>query len=270
MNLTIFSKAMFSSWCLYRPARVLFDVGDGCSTTLDKDAFAIERVLISHGHSDHVSNLPSLIGNRGSMKGATNKPLTIYHPESRNMTAYKELIGKLYTRLPYDLQFVTIEPGFKLDINEKTFVEAFEVKHCYGSMGYKVMERRSRLKAGVKPEDARALKAQGIDIHEDYDANVFTWLLDSATYDLKHIGNAAHCIMDGTFMTAAHRDDETHASVEECLERAVAAKVKRVSLAHISCRYTWAEAKTFIHDAVTRSGFTGKVDIILSDKVYEI
>lgn len=261
---------MFSTWALYRPARILFDAGESVGCTLDKDAFAIERVFISHGHSDHVSGLPSLVGNRSSMKGASNKPLTIYHPESRNMTAYKELIGKLYTRLPYDLQFVTVEPGFKLDINEKTYLESFEVKHCYGSLGYKVMERRERLKAGVKPEDARALKAQGVDIHEDYEAVSFAWTLDSAQYDLSHIEGAAHLIADTTFLSAKDRDDPTHASVEEVFEWCNAAKVKRVTCAHVSTRYPWNEARQFILDAANRLGLNAKLDIGLGDKVYQL
>ena len=89
------------------------------------------------------------------------------------------------------MKFIPIKDGFTLDFDNKMKIEAFYVKHAFGSLGYKVMEKRSRLKAGIDPKDARDLAAKGQIINEDYWANVFTWTLDSASYDKSNIANSA-------------------------------------------------------------------------------
>ena len=53
-NLTGYSKAMYSTWFYYKPARLLFDAGEGVASALGNFIFGIERIFISHGHHDHI------------------------------------------------------------------------------------------------------------------------------------------------------------------------------------------------------------------------
>ncbi len=269
-NLSLFSKALYSSWGLHTPTRTLFDCGEGCATALGNYVYQPERILIGHGHGDHVLGLPSFIGCRNSGRGDKSKPLAVYAPASHAFSDLKSFISKRNSHLTYKLDFIDIVPGFRVPINPKVYIEAFAVKHTYGSVGFKVMENRTRLKAGILPEEVKARKAAGEHIHEAYDANIFSWTLDSASYDLSNIEGCAHLIADGTFLREADREDATHASVEEVLGWAVGAKVKRISIAHISTRYDWNEVRDFINKEVARVGYTGVVDIILSDHVYDL
>ena len=261
---------MYGSFAYYAPVRVLFDAGEGVASSLANHVFAIEDVFISHNHFDHVGSLPHLIGARAHARGTKDKPLNIYYPESNNMALIKDFILKLHPRLPYVLNWIEIAPGFTKTFDNGLVLEAFHVKHAYKSIGFRIMEKRSRLKSGVRPEDARDLVKAGQTINETYWANVFTYTLDSASYDLKNIEGCAHLIADSTFLNVSDRDDLTHASVQEVLDWGVTAKVKRISLAHFSIRYNWKEIEPFVLDAKAKIGFDGQVDIILPNKVYEL
>jgi len=270
-NLTIFSKAMFGTFSYYSPIRAMFDCGPGASNHFGNYVYAPESIFISHScHNDHIGDLPSFIGARAFCRGDKEKPLTIYYPESRNMTFMMEYISKIHSRLPYDLNFVEISPGFKLDFGNKMHLEAFYVKHGYNSLGFKILEKRSRLKAGIDPKDAKDLIAKGEIISEEYFGNLFTWTLDSAYYDIANIVNCAHLVADATFLKVADRDDKTHASVDEVMTWAKDANVKRLTLAHFSSRYNWNEITPSVLDVKEKIGFNGGVDIVLPNKVYEL
>lgn len=262
---------MYGSWAHFSPTRTLFDCGNDCASALMNHVYAIEDIFIGHScHSDHIANLPSFIGARAHARGAKEKPLNVYYPESRNMTLMMDYISKLHSRLPYELNFIEIGPGFTKTFDNGLVLHAFAVKHAYNSLAFKILERRSRLKAGIDPKDAKALAASGQIINEPYWANVFTYTLDSASYDLKHIENCAWLVGDSTFLKSSDRDENTHASVEEILTWARDKNVKRVTLCHFSIRYNYKEIEPFVLDAKVKIGFNGIVDIIIPNRVYEL
>lgn len=269
MNLKIASKAMYGSWGFYSPTRTLFDVGEGVSSALGNYVYAIEDVFIGHSHSDHIAGLPSLIGARAYARGDKEKALTIHYPESDNMTLIKDYISKLHKKLPYTLNWVEVGPGFTKDFDNGMKLEAFYVKHAYNSIGFKILEKRTRLKAGINPADAKFLVSKGENITEEYWANIFTWTLDSAKYDLNHVKGCAWLVADTTFLSSVDRDDNTHASVEEVLAWAKESNIKRLTLGHFSVRYNWNEITPFVLDKAAKIGFNGKIDIVLPNKVYE-
>jgi len=261
---------MYSTWGYYAPIRAMFDCGEGCATSLGNYVYAPENMFFSHNHGDHVLGLPSFVGCRNSARGDKSKPLNVYAPYSDSMNDLVAFIQKRNSRLSYQLNFIEVAPDFKLNFDNKLSLEAFAVNHGFNSLGYKVIEKRSRLKAGINPKDARDLIAKGEIINEDYFANVFTWTLDSSSYDKKHIENCAWLVADSTFLKAADRDDPTHSSVEEVLNWAKDGNVKRVTLAHFSSRYNWNEIPAFVLDAKDKIGFAGVVDVVLPNKVYEL
>jgi ribonuclease Z len=269
MNLKISSKGMYSTWGYYAPIRALFDCGEGCATNLGNYVYAPESVFLGHNHGDHVLGLPSFVGCRNSARGDKEKPLTVYYPESDMMKDLIEFIMKRNSRLSYELKFVEIAPGFKMDFGNKMHLEAFYVKHGYNSLGFRIMEKRSRLKAGVNPKDAKNLIAKGEIISEEYFGNVFTWTLDSARYDLSNIENCAHLVADATFIKVADRDNNTHTSVDEVMTWAKEANVKTLTLAHFSSRYNWNEITPSVLDIKEKIGFNGNVNVVLPNKVYE-
>lgn len=261
---------MYGSWGYYSPIRTLFDAGEGVASALGNYVYAIENVFISHSHYDHIGSLPNLIGARAHARGDKEKPLNVYYHDSHNMTIMKEFILKLHKKLPYELNFIQIRDGFTLNFNNNMCLKAFYVKHAFGSLGFKVLEKRSRLKVGIEPREVKSLLSKGVEVSEAYMGNLFAWTLDSASFDEKNIENCAHWVADSTFLKEKDRDDNTHFSVEEVLTLALKNNVKRLTLAHFSSRYNWNEISPSVLDINEKIGFNGKIDIILPNKVYEI
>ncbi len=69
MKILSYSKALYSSWLYYSPDRLLFDAGESVSSIMGNKSFAIERVFLSHGHTDHIAGLVGLINIRNSAMG---------------------------------------------------------------------------------------------------------------------------------------------------------------------------------------------------------
>lgn len=261
---------MYSTWGYYAPVRAMFDCGEGAATALGNYIYAPEVIFLSHSHGDHVLGLPSFIGCRNSARGDKEKPLSVYYSPTDTMADLIAFIKKRNSNLSYDCNFIPLQSGAIWSGSNGMRIEAFNVKHCYGSLGYKVLEKRTRLKAGINPNEVKNLISKGVNVSEEYWANVFTWTLDSASYDVNHIQNCAWLVADATFLKSADRDDPTHSSVEEILFEAKAANVKRLTLAHFSSRYNWSEIPKFVLDQAAKVGFNGKIDVVLPNKVYEL
>ena len=273
MILKMFSRAMYSTWGYYAPARTLFDCGEGCATALTNSVFGPERIVFGHSHNDHILGLPAFISSRNFAKGATNKPLAVYAPDSREFDRMKKFVREANSQLAYELAFFDVRPGFSIPITDTTRLEAFAVSHGHNSVGYKLVERRRRLKEGISPFEAHRLKNLGTEVTEEYEHPTFVWLLDSCTFDLKHIADADHVVFDTTFLNGSddrRSEDPKHASMDEALAWAVECRVRRATLAHISTRYEVTDSKRFAAEEAARRGYTGKLDVVTGDRIYDI
>lgn len=240
MNLKIFSIGGYSSWAYYRPARLLFDCGEGCAMNLRNEVFGVEKIFISHSHGDHVNGLAGFISARASARGDKEKPLTIYlHGNNKYIDRLVSYLGDVSRNLSYSLEFSPIDVGDKIKIDDRRHVEVFRLDHsrAFTTLGFRVMERRTRLKAGIDPTRVKELVLKGEAVNESYDGNLFTYTLDSAAFDLSKVANAAEWVADCNFLDGKDRDDPTHMTLEEVTSIAKTQNVKVTYLAHISSRY---------------------------------
>lgn len=178
-----YSKALYSTWVWYKPDHLLIDCGEGCASTLGNGGFAIERILLTHGHIDHISGLPSLLWSRAGGMGDNLKPLAIYHPRDDTYVAdMKAYLERTSARLPFDLQWIPLDAGgsFPLDMSTHAQregaekrpnrhprrVETFATRHIANrlTLGYKIVETRRRLKpefAALPQDEIRRLAREG-------------------------------------------------------------------------------------------------------------
>ena len=252
MKLLIYSKALYSTWIYYSPDNILFDAGEAVSSIMGNKSFAVERVFLSHGHTDHIAGLVGLVNIRNNAMGDKAKPLTIYYP--KNNFHISELINYLHrtnNNLSYPLEWVPLESGDKVDVfrspNSRNYryLQAFSTDHSKTevSLGYNIVEVRQRLKAKYRnlTEETIAKKAeQGDreDLMESYDQKIFTYGGDSVPLNPKDIEETEILCHDSTFLREEDRKEYKHATLEEAIEVARRAKVQRELIAfHISSRY---------------------------------
>ena len=249
MKLTIFSKALYSTWVYYSPDRILFDAGEGVSSVLGNKAFAIKHVFLSHGHADHITGLIGFINIRNNAMGDTEKPLSIYYPEGNwRICELMVYLQKTVRRLKYALEWVPLVAGSKIPVFEgqnPRHVEAFETVHSGGEkcLGYNVIEERKRLKTEYQKlsqvEILKFIRQRGKEaVQETYAKKIFSYGGDSIPIEPAKIAGTEILCHDATFLNEADRQEYKHATLEEAIATAKAAGVEKELFAiHISSRY---------------------------------
>jgi ribonuclease Z len=277
---------MYSTWLYYAPDRIMFDCGEGVSTTLTNKIFAVQRIFLSHGHADHISGLWGFLNTRNSAMGEREKPLEIYyHKSSTRIRKYLEFVMESSNRLKYEVEIYEIDEQFRLPLfpkpeNEETpgigtgsklireerkerFLEVFPTKHMETecTLGFHIKERRKRLKEAYRnlsQEGIRAaIRKNGREaVSEYYDQNLFTYSGDGLLLPLDRMLNTDTLFHECTFLNGEDRKGENHTSLEEVVEQVLKAKPKEVYLYHISSRYsdTLRERIDKIEKRITEKG----------------
>ena len=257
LNISIFSKALYSSWCHVPQYNILFDCGEGCATHIGNCLAGIDKIFIGHNHGDHTLGLPSIVGCRNSGRGISrnkdtqdhNKSLTVYYPkDNTHLNALFDFVkARNSNYLRYDLKFVAIEAGFELDLGNKKYIRAFNMSHQKGvsTLGYVIYENRTRLKPEFRGEDIISLLKSGLnknDINESYRANLFAYCLDAYNIpDADQLTDCKDVVMDCTFVNEKDRDDLTHFTIDEAVNICKDVGVKKMYAAHLSGRYDYNE-----------------------------
>ena len=134
--------------------KILIDVGEGTQVAIRKNKLgfkAIDIILITHVHGDHIVGLPGLLATIGN--SGREEPLTIIGP-----TGIKDVIkglSVLFPYLPYELKVEENrkELGFALnkanldlcDISKcEVILKAEELDHSAACLGYSLYFKRRR------------------------------------------------------------------------------------------------------------------------------
>lgn len=249
-TIEIQSKAMYSTWCYHIPTRTLFDCGEGFATYQGNHIFGVERVCISHGHGDHILGLPSLVWSRNSARGDKAKPLTIYYPRGDVLVeSIKRFIVDQYEvrgGLNFELRWVPLSSGNSIVINSSGTLQitTFTIKHQRGvlSLGYKIVERRNRLKQEYLGKDIPVLIRSGKTTKEQltewYSAIIFAYALDAYMVNGEDIKDAEYVVMDCTFIDHKDRKGDKHYTMQESYDLCDRYNVKYMIAAHFSGRYS--------------------------------
>ncbi len=184
---------------------VCFDFGKAPDEILP-----INNVLLSHGHMDHAAGIAYYFSQRNFREMA---PGTVLLPANL-VDAVEELLdcwGRMDgTRPP--AQVISMVAGREYPLRRDLFVRAFATSHCYGSLGYTVIERRHKLKAEFHeltgPQIAE-LKRQGTEITYQLDIPLVSYLGDTTSGDfekLDFVRKSKVLIAECTFFDPDHHD----------------------------------------------------------------
>ena len=286
-NLSGYSKAMYSSWFYYKPARILLDAGEGVASMLENFIFGIEKIFISHGHHDHIGGLPGVVRARSSARGDKQKPLIVYYPAGDILVEQiAQYIDKVSGRLEFELTWAPLKPGDSVLLDDdprakgppgRSFVRAFPTPHSrrFITLGYKLMERRRRLRPefeGVaEREIARTAKERGRDaVTEEYEHSLLVYGGDSMPLPVDELRGCEVLMHDCTFLTPDDRGNETHAAMEEVIELAAAANVTRLLLIHVSSRYSKSQVLAAARTLAEKHGMLDRTAVILHRRIVEL
>jgi len=277
-----YSKALYSSWFYYKPARLMLDAGEGIIQTLGKRIFGIRKILLSHGHEDHIAGLPSLVNLRNLSMGDRDVPIHIYHPEGDPFIGYlrEYLDKKQKDRLRYNLQWQAINPGDVVEIEtarRATRVVAFPVSHTprWQSLGFRLEERRQRLKPEFQgleaPEVGQLVQERGKQAIVDLVWHpVLIYTGDSRPIeDPELVRNADILLIDSTFLDGKEAVGSRHGHIDASLSIAAQADVRHLALTHLSERYTAKEVRKAIKEAATRHGFQRRLGYFYEGRYFE-
>jgi ribonuclease Z len=139
---------------------VCFDMGQCTRASL-----ASHFVALSHAHMDHIGGLPYWFSQRQFQKIGTGK--CICHPRVAEplRTMMRAWVDLELQRTPHEI--IPLEPDAEIEIKNNVFLRAIETSHTAPSLGYAIIERRSKLKEEFRDfpqEKLRELKTSGVEI----------------------------------------------------------------------------------------------------------
>ncbi|MCI0399123.1 MAG: ribonuclease Z [Chloroflexi bacterium] len=282
---------------LHRQYRFLIDCGEGTQQQILRSGLGfkrLEKVLLTHGHLDHILGLGGLASTLGRWEMLER--LEIYGGRTALARVARLIFGVVFPEKdpPAIIELVPLEPGDVIVEDDKFQLTAFPVTHrgpdCFGFLFEEkarrpfLAEKAETLGVPFGPERARLVQGQPVTLASGrtvYPDEVLGEPIPGVRY--VHIGDAgrtdnlvAFCRdADALTIEATYLESEVemarefgHLTAAQAARLAVEANVKTLILTHVSRRYferdVYAEAKAifpnsyvardFDHFQVTRGG----------------
>ncbi len=187
---------------------VCFDIG-----RCPRPALTSHYVALSHGHMDHVAGLAYYFSQRhfqGMGVGTVLCHPKLEQPIRELMEAWVEIETQ---RTPYRL--IAMDPAgdsVEHEIKNNYYIRAFDTVHTSPSLGYVIVERRSKLKdeyVGLPQEKLVELKKQGQEITRLVEVPWIAYMGDTSPGDhflRDDVRQAKILITECTFSANDHRE----------------------------------------------------------------
>lgn len=235
--------------CVHLPEfDIAFDIG-----LCPRAALPSNYVALTHGHMDHAAALSYYFSQRsfqGMGTGTVLCPKPLAMPIHRLMEAWVEIENQ---RTPYEL--IAMEHEQEQEVKNNHFLRAFDTVHTVPSLGFTLLEKRSKLKdeyTGLPQEKLVELKKQGQDITQTLDIPLVCYTGDTAWgkhFDRDDVLQAKVLITECTFMEPGHRKRAgigKHLHLDHIVELLERSTAEAVILTHLSRRTHISEVRRTI------------------------
>ncbi len=248
----------------------VFDIG-----RCPREALAVNHVLMSHSHMDHIAGLPYYFAQRdfqGIANGKAIVPASLVEPLEQLMAAW----GRVEGHVPPH-KFVGINAGDDYEIRRGLVARAFKTRHLPNSLGFSVIDVRHKLRAehaGLTGPQIVALKKKGVEITDRVEYPLVAYLGDTAKAnysDLSHVAEAKALLIECTFFEDDHLRRARagkHLHVIDLPEVLEGMNNEHIIIVHVTRRTNMAAARKILRKAL-RKDILERVTFLMSAKYIE-
>ncbi len=232
---------------------ICFDIG-----RCPRFALTSDFVALTHGHMDHSAGLAYYYSQRhfqGMAAGTVICPRPIEHAITNVMRAWVELEAQ---KTPFRVR--GMDPDEEIEIKNNLVLRAFATRHTVPSLGYIVVERRSKLRPelnGLPQEELVRRKNQGEQITDTLHIPLVCCTGDTMWgdhFEREDVLNARILITECTFLEAEHRQRASvgrHLHLDDIAVLLKRCQAEAVVLTHLSRRTHMNAARAALNHVLT-------------------
>lgn len=244
--------------------RILIDCGEGTQRQLLRSSAGfrrLDRILLTHGHFDHVLGIPGLFSTLGLRQ---NSDVMTIHGGTGTLDIVIRMLAGLWGagRAPIPVEFAALTEGQVIDAGEFT-IDCFPIRHrdtdsfgfsfqsparrhlrsdLLAALGVPDGPMRGELADGrpIVIEDGRTIDPEDV-LGPPSGGRKLVVIGDTETTDglSKYVADADMLVIEATFLDrdASTARDYGHLTAAEAASFAAANNVKQLVLTHLSGRY---------------------------------